>query len=205
MATSARSMPFLMRKLLSEHIAPYEGILRFVVAMLAANWFWKLTVIGDEEGISPVTWFGLDLTWYFDMLCDHVAGAVYALLRCLGEQVTLTNGNIIRFTETRVGTSIIWGCTGVKQSFIWLVILLAARGQWKDKLWYIPVGWLCAYLFNIFRIFMVALLTKNHPEWFEFLHTFLFKYLFYGMFFCLWLIYDLYIVKPKNSPAANNA
>ena len=171
-------------------LRPYEGIIRFVVAMLAANYFWKYTVLGDENGRGAVTWFGLDLTWYFDVLADHIAGVIYTVLQWLGENVTLTNGNRLRFVDTGVGTIIVWGCTGLKQSFIWLVIMLAARGSWARKLAYLPVGWIFAYAFNIFRIFMVAILTKNHPEWFELLHTYLFKYLFYGFFFLLWLIYD---------------
>ena len=175
---------------LRKNIAPYEGIIRFVVAMLAANYFWKFTVLGDELGHGAVTWFGIDLTWQFDRLADHIAGIVYAMLQWIDDAVTLTDGNRLRFTETGVGITIVWGCTGVKQSFIWLVIMLAARGRWADKLWYIPAGWVFAYLFNIFRIFMVAVLTKNHPEWFELLHTYLFKYLFYGCFFLLWLLYD---------------
>lgn len=175
---------------ISNRLQPYEGIIRFVIAMLAANYFWKYTVLGDEDGRGAVTWFGLDLTWYFDVLADHIAGIVYAALDGLGINVTLTNGNHIRFPETGVGTSIVWGCTGLKQSFIWLIIMLAARGSWGRKLAYLPVGWLFAYLFNIFRIFMVAILTKNHPEWFELLHTYIFKYLFYGFFFLLWLYYD---------------
>ena len=171
-------------------LRPYEGIIRFVVAMLAANYFWKYTVLGDENGRGAVTWFGLDLTWYFDVLADHIAGVIYTVLQWLGENVTLTNGNRLRFVDTGVGTIIVWGCTGLKQSFIWLVIMLAARGSWARKLAYLPVGWIFAYAFNIFRIFMVAILTKNHPEWFELLHTYLFKYLFYGFFFLLWLYYD---------------
>ena len=175
---------------LRKQLLPYEGIIRFVVAMLAANWFWKLTVIGDEDGYGAVTWFSLDLTWYFDVLADHIAGIVYAMLQWFDDAVTLTNGNRIRFTDTGVGISIVWGCTGIKQSFIWLIIMLAARGRWPHKLAWLPVGWLFAYAFNIFRIFMVALLTRNHPDWFDILHTYLFKYLFYGFFFLLWLIYD---------------
>jgi len=171
-------------------LQPYEGIIRFVVAMLAANYFWKFTVIGDDHGYGAVTWLGLDLTWYFDRMSDHIAGVVYTMLGWLDDSVTLTDGNRLWFASTGVGVSIVWGCTGIKQSFIWLVIMLAARGRWQTKLWYIPAGWLFAYAFNIFRIFMVALLTRNHPEWFELLHTYLFKYLFYGGFFLLWWVYD---------------
>ena len=89
---------------LSNILAPYEGIIRFVVAMLAANWFWKLTVLGDEDGYGAVIWFGLDLTWYFDVLADHIASAVYALLRLCNQAVTLTNGSHLRFTDTGAGT-----------------------------------------------------------------------------------------------------
>lgn len=174
-----------------------------MVAMLAANYFWKFTVIGDEYGITPVTWFGIDLTWFFDMLCDHVAGIVYCLLQGCGQTVTLIDGCHIRFTETGVGTSVVWGCTGIKQSFIWLIIILAARGRWQDKLWYIPVGWVCAYAFNIVRIFLIALLTKNHPEWFGVLHGYVFKYLFYAMFFGLWLIYDLCVIPSRPTPPSD--
>jgi len=179
-------------------LRPYEGIIRFVVAMLAANYFWKLTVIGDEYGVGSVTWFALDLTWFFNCLSDHIAGIVYTVLQWLDDTVTLTNGNRLRFTETGVGISVVWGCTGIKQSFIWLIIMLAARGTWKQKLAYLPVGWLFAYAFNIFRIFMVALLTRNHPDWFEVLHTYIFKYLFYGFFFLLWLLYDEYIANKQS-------
>lgn len=181
---------------LSNILRPYEGIIRFVVAMLAANYFWKYTVIGEEDGHGAVTWFGLDLTWYFDCLADHIASIVYTLLQWFDDYVSLTNGNRIRFQETGVGISVVWGCTAIKQSFIWLIIMLAARGRWIDKLCYLPVGWMFAYLFNIFRIFMVALLTKHHPEWFELLHTYLFKYLFYGCFFMLWMVYDERIAQP---------
>lgn len=180
------------------HLAPYEGIIRFVVAMLAANYFWKFTVSGDEDGHGAVTWFGLDLTWYFDVFADHIAGIVYAMLRWFDDAVTLTNGNRIHFLETGVGVSIVWSCTPVKQSFIWLIIMLAARGKWLHKLAYIPVGWIFAYAFNIFRIFMVSLLTKDHPEWFELLHTYIFKYLFYGGFFLLWLYYDARLASHKS-------
>ena len=172
-------------------LQPYEGIIRFVVAMLAANYFWKFTVIGDEHGYGAVTWFGLDLTWYFDRMTDHIAGILYTMLGWLDDSIRLTDGNLLRFMSTGVGVSIVWGCTGIKQSFIWLIIILAARGSWRTKLWYIPAGWLLAYAFNIFRIFMVALLTRDHPEWFELLHAYLFKYLFYGCFFLLWMVYDL--------------
>ena len=48
-----------------EGLRPYTDIILFVVALLAANFFWKFTVLGDEGGIQ-VTWLGLDITAPFN-------------------------------------------------------------------------------------------------------------------------------------------
>ena len=168
-------------------LQPYEGIIRFVVAMLAANYFWKFTVLGDEHGYGAVTWFGMDLTWYFNQMADHIAGVVYTMLSWFDSTVTLTDGNHLRFVSTGIGTSIVWGCTGIKQSFIWLCLLLTTPRGWLHKTWFIPFGWLCIYLFNVVRIATIALLIEFHPTWFHFLHEYLFKYLFYIMLFALWV------------------
>ena len=100
---------------------------------------------------------------------------------------------------TGTGTRIVWGCTGLKQSFIWIVIMLIARGQRKHKLWFIPLGLVCAYLFNILRITLIAIAIEQHPDWFHLLHDYIFKYLFYGMLFCLWVWWTNRITSHPNN------
>jgi exosortase/archaeosortase family protein len=109
--------------------------------------------------------------------------------------------HVIRY-DNGVGTSIIWGCTGLKQSFIFMCLILTVlpyktlnhkseiiNSLWLHKLWFIPLGWLCCYAFNIARIAAITLLIEFHPDWFSFLHDYLFKYLFYAMLFGLWVIF----------------
>lgn len=178
---------------IKETLRPYIDIILFVVALLAANYFWKFAVLGDEDGIQ-VTWFGMDITRPFDAMSEHISSVVYWLLSLTNDHVYFFEPNLIHF-ETGTGTRIVWGCTGLKQSFIWIIIMLVARGSWKHKLWFIPLGLVCAYLFNILRITLIAMAIEHHPELFEFLHEYLFKYLFYGMLFCLWLWWTHRIAK----------
>ena len=175
-------------------ISPYVDIIIFVVALLAANYFWKFTVVGDE-GSEQVIWFGLDITAPFTWLEAHIARVVYWIVDVFRDTVAL-RGNTITFTSG-TGTTIVWSCTGLKQSFIWLIIMLAARGQWKRKVWFIPLGWGCIYVFNIFRIAVIAMAMEHHPEWFELLHTYIFKYLFYLMLFLLWVWWTYRIGKTQ--------
>lgn len=182
-----------MQKQKFELLKPYTDIILFVVALLAANYFWKFTVIGDDSG-TEVTWFGIDITAPFDYMVYHISNIVYKLISLTNDQVYFQQPNLIHFA-TGEGTRIVWGCTGLKQSFIWIIIMSAARGSWKHKLWFIPLGLACAYLFNILRITLIAMAIEHHPEYFELLHEYIFKYLFYFMLFCLWLLWTHRITK----------
>ena len=180
--------------LLKQQFEPYKDILIFIVTLLAANYFWKFTVMGDENG-DMVTWFGWDITAPFEWLACHTATVVYHLIALFRDTVSMPEPHTIRF-EAGTGTTIIWGCTPIKQSFIWFwliaTVLPLKITNYKfpiAKLCYIPLGWVCCYAFNILRIFLIALLIEHHPDWFHMLHDYLFKYLFYGMLFGLWVIF----------------
>ena len=183
---------------LQSQLRPYRDVIVFVVTLLVANYFWKWTMNGDEYG-EQVTWFGLDVTAPFEFMACHIASVVYGLLSLFRDTVYMADEHTIRFASG-VGTTIIWGCSGLKQSFIWLCLILTVRPIFKSsnsqilkfsiaKLLYILLGWLCCYVFNILRIFLIALLIEHHPDWFEVLHNYIFKYLFYAMLFGLWVIF----------------
>lgn len=179
------------------YLKPYEDIIIFVITLLVANYFWKWTMSGDESGVT-VSWLGLDITPLFAAAAQHVADVSYHLCRLFTDDVRYIEPYIIRF-DSGSGLRIIWGCTGIKQSFIWLCLMLTAKGIQKRKLWYIPLGWLCIYLFNILRIVFVALVIKDHPDLFELLHTYIFKYLFYFMLFMLWVWWTESVGQPHIS------
>ena len=168
-----------------KHITPYVDILLFVMALLVANFFWKFTVMGDEGG-EQVTWFGMNITRPFDILAAHIANAVYWLVHLTRDTIYQFPDNILWFTSGS-SVKIVWSCTALKQSFIWLIIMLVARGKWLRKLWFIPLGFVAIYLFNILRIALIAMIIEHHPELFELMHSYIFKYLFYLMLFCMWV------------------
>ena len=182
-------------RLLKQRFEPYADVIIFMITLLVANYFWKFTMVGDENGES-VTWFGLDITAPFEFLACHIASLVYWIVSLFRDTAYMTDPHTVHFAGG-TGTTIIWGCTGLKQSFIWLCLMLTVRATdktlvgrtWLHKLWYIPVGWLCCYVFNILRIALIALFIEHHPEWFHMLHDYLFKYLFYAMLFGLWVLF----------------
>ena len=168
-----------------ERIKPHVDILLFIIALLAANYFWKFSIAGDEGG-GPVTWFGLDITAPFDFMAKHIAAVVFWIVHLFRDTIILLDDTTLAFTSNSA-VRIVWSCTAIKQAFIWLIIMLVARGPWIKKLWFIPLGWLFAYLFNILRITLITMTVEHYPELFELLHAYVFKYLFYIMLFGLWI------------------
>ena len=181
---------------LPEKIKPYSGIIYFVIILICSHFFWKFFVLGDEVG-TIVTFFGMDISRPFAWMAQHIACAVAAGLDFFGFDITLdTVNNIVRHENGRA-IRIIHSCTGIKQAYIFCCIIAFYRGPWLKKLWYIPLGLVIIHLFNIFRIAFIAGFFKYNPDSFDFLHEHLFKYLFYGIIFLMWVFWEEKIVTKK--------
>ena len=180
---------------LPEKLEPYRGVLLFAVILMLSNFFWKYNVLGDESNSidSMVTFWGLDISAPFIWMAHHVAHVSEAILHFFGSKVVLDPNNVLRHPNGN-SVVIIWACTGLKQAYIFFCIIAFYRGPWLKKLWYIPLGLVVVYLFNIFRITLIAASVENHPDWFDFLHFYFFKYLFYGIIFGMWVFWEEKIV-----------
>lgn len=175
-----------------------------MVTLLVSNYVWKYSIWGEEEGVGAVTWLGIaDLTHIFDAYAAYIAGRVYDLCHLVRDTIYQVDAITLHWTSGS-GTRIVWSCTPIKQTFIWLCLMLStpwANNGWKiatdHKKWSVVakrIGWILLgmvviHCFNILRISAITLFIEHHPEWFEMLHTYIFKYLFYGMMFLMWVLY----------------
>ena len=183
---------------LPEKLEPFSGVILFAVILMLSNVFWKYNVLGDEsENInSIVTFWGLNITPPFTMLAHHVGHVTESILHLFGSKAVLLPTNSLRHPNGN-SVLIIWACTGLKQAYIFFCIIAFYRGPWLKKLWYIPLGLVVVYLFNILRIAIIAAFIENHPDWFNFLHFYFFKYLFYGIIFLMWVLWEEKIAGKK--------
>jgi len=164
----------------------------FIVILACAHFFWKFTVLGDE-GSTAVLFFGIDISRPFDFMVAQISQGVYGFLQFFGYDVQL-HGNRIVFSNGQM-ISVVWGCAGIKQMYIFLCLIALFKGSWRHKLWYIPAGFVILHFYNILRIALIAILIENNQERFEFLHGFLFKYLFYFLIFMMWVGWNEIFVK----------
>jgi len=178
---------------LKQRFEPYIDIVLFVVALLVADAVWKLCVSGDEMSIGDVSILGLDASAFFTWMSQIVAQQVYAIVSVFRDTAHIVGNHL--FFDSGSGTHIVWSCTPIKQSWIWLCIILAARGRWIHKLWFIPAGWVLIYGINLVRVAAINLIVEFHPDLFELMHTYIFKYAFYGCMFLMWLVWTSWFGK----------
>lgn len=180
-------------------LEPFKGVILFAVVLILSNFFWKYNVTGDEATNidSTVTFWGLDISAPFIFMAHHVTHVSYTVLHFLGKDITQKSVNFLQYPNGN-SVQIMWACTGIKQAYIYFCILAFSRGSWLKKLWYIPLGLFVVYAFNIFRITCIAASVENYPDWFDFLHFYFLKYLFYGIIFGMWVFWEeKVIIKEK--------
>ena len=175
-----------------DKLGVYQGIVLFLVVMFAANFFWKLTVNGDENGLEA-SFLGIDVSSFFGGMCYHLATVVHGFYALIDVPTQLYE--TVVYHPNGEGVRIVWGCNGIKQSFIFLMIMLFARGPFKHKLWFIPIGLVCVYIINVVRLIFLAYIVRDYPDMFEFWHGGVTKYLFYGLIFLMWVFWNDYLVK----------
>ncbi|MDR0371166.1 MAG: exosortase/archaeosortase family protein [Prevotellaceae bacterium] len=183
-------------------LQPYQGVIYFIIMLLLSHFLWKFTVLGDDTD-TAVTFFGIDISAPFIYFSNLTATISVQILHFFGSTVELYNDNILRYTGSHTGVRVIWGCSGLKQAYIFLCIMLFHNGSFTKKLWYIPLSLLLLFGYNVLRITLMTAAIKHHPEWFHFLHEYLFKYLYYGLLFGLYLHWDAKTEQPKTESTNN--
>jgi exosortase/archaeosortase family protein len=88
-------------------------------------------------------------------------------------------------------------CSGLKQFYQWIFLMVLFPGPWKQKLWYIPLGILIIHLVNIFRIVALSVILMNWPDYWTFSHDWILRPFFYVVIFVMWVIWVEKIRKKK--------
>ncbi|WP_165020843.1 archaeosortase/exosortase family protein [Dysgonomonas sp. ZJ279] len=214
-------------------IEPFKDIIWFLFLFILFDLIWKLCVHqGVDERVLLV--LGNDLTSYTDGICLWTAKAVYWTVHTLfGYSDFKIEGSTI-FFDGSLRVDIIWGCTGLKQLFMFLFIMVFYFGPIKKKLWFIPLSLFILLIINILRLAIICIIIKDpyplwfipvnewyngrtwentrasywefYVDWFNVFHRDVFTWLYYdGVMFVLWLIWEEKINKPFQRLKAKSA
>jgi exosortase/archaeosortase family protein len=177
-------------KKITAALEPYKGIIYFLFLLFFFHFSWKIAIDGDRDS-EFIYLFGKDITpGWFHSACLLLTRAAARFVHLFpGTDDFVTDGCYL-FFPGGIKINIIWGCTGIKQMFIFSGIMVCYFGSWLKKLWYIPAGCILLTIYNVIRIGSICLLTHDHPEKFDSLHNGIFRYIYYTIIFLFWLYWE---------------
>ena len=104
-------------------------------------------------------------------------------LRIMGYTVTDFHRMII--VEGTPGVYIGDLCLGVAPLFIFAGFILFYGDNWRNKLWFIPMGWVLILITNVIRTIALVLVLLYERQWFKLAHEYVYVLLTYGVIFLL--------------------
>lgn len=120
-------------------------------------------------------------------LSHNVAWMTDAFLSFVGIGV-VSQGRYV-LMEGIPGIVVADGCNGLTTVGLFIGFVVAYPGQWKRRLWFIPLGILAIYATNVFRVVAMLLAQMYWPAAFEPLHGFGLTAIFYVVVFALWVVW----------------
>ncbi len=107
-----------------------------------------------------------------------------------GFEVT-TYGKTIRIVDDfkAAGIYLDRGCMGRNVLLGYAALIAIFPGNFKHKLWYIPMGIIILIAFNVLRISGLAVTAYCCPEYSDINHHFIFKLVAWIIIFLLWIIW----------------
>lgn len=172
-------------------------IFAFVLAVFYFAWKDRVTVERGLNGLPLFLWWErVDVTSVFMPLIVWETDITRVILESvLGLDVSQA-GNVLCNTENGVCMSVVWDCTGLKQVLEFAFTILLFPACHKHKLWYIPLGVILMVLMNFLRLTVVFVAGYEGIDSMVFTHS-LFKFVFNGFIFLMWLIWTEFIYRPK--------
>ena len=200
-----------------DKLTPVKSVIYFLILLFFFHFSWKIFIDGDQAG-NQIFFLGKEiyLPWLqasFPLKLTQAAAWFIRLFPDMGD--IMINGIRLHYPEGKSATAIVWGCTGVKQTLIFIGIMAFYKCfsltkkednsgyafqflPYWNKLWYIPLGCIILAVYNVIRIGSISMLIRYNPEKFDFYHDGIFRYIYYTIIFVLWVVWEEVYVQKRS-------
>lgn len=157
-------------------VRPVEFLLK--MAIVYACWRTFKYFGEKDDNFLWGGWF-----WLKNFLGDSVTASAAFLLRSAGYELTYYKRLIT--VDGSIGIYFADLCLGIAPMVIFSGFILSYGNNWKNKLWFIPLGVFLIHCINIFRMIALILVQVHYPEYFRVAHEYVYVVVTYGMIFLL--------------------
>ena len=137
-----------------------------------------------------------------DLIIDNLVYLSFETLTFFNFNVNLDHHKIW-IDQSSISVSVGSGCNSLELFVLFSGFILAFNGSWKNKVWFIPIGILVIYFFNVLRIIALTLNGFFSPSLLEFNHKYTFTIILYCLTFFGWLLWVKYFSATNKQGVGN--
>jgi exosortase/archaeosortase family protein len=170
------------------HLYAFKDVAVFMIILLFFHFLFKIfstNISASRFYIDSSDWLAERVfstsRWILDML--NVKATAFDQLNIAGS----IRNRVFYYSENNGYVSVNHSCSGLKQFYQWIVLMLLYPGPWKHKTWFIPMGLGIIHLVNLFRIVGMTFVTIHLPQHWDFIHDYVMRPFFYVVMFALWV------------------
>jgi len=144
------------------------------------------------------TSLGIFIAWYllYDLwilpdgrvdyaLSLHIISMSKGILELMGFEM-MTYARVITISGAN-GIEMVDGCNGIEALGLFVGFVVAYKGTWNNRAWFIPLGLFLIYLVNIVRVVVLVITQQHAPKIFSFTHDYSTTAIFYIVIFAMWV------------------
>ncbi len=161
-----------------------SGFVAFAI-IIASQLLWK--VWAQRLAFYP---FGGAMHWLFRETITMICVQVEVILQVFKPVNFLLIGNRFYFPG---GESVLIasGCTGIKQIFHFVCLILSSlSGSVRKKIIWIIGGITILMNFNILRISVLCVIRQFIPIYWDYFHSTIFRFAYYVIILLLWILWE---------------
>ncbi|PHS06276.1 MAG: exosortase family protein XrtF [Kordia sp.] len=128
-----------------------------------------------------------------DFFTKSVSEQVISLLNLIDYETNsitdTSKGTINLFMKERNIAFIAEGCNAISIMILFVSFVFSFTKRIKPTLLFVAIGLIIIHLANIFRIVILIICLHHYPEYSEYLHSYIFPAMIYGVVFLLWMFW----------------
>jgi exosortase family protein XrtF len=164
-------------------ISENKELIKFLSSAFVLLLLWVLMTSFMPNLVADMHYFIIkpqaDISAFFLELFGYMVDQDYMVNGCEARIVFAGAGSIC------IGS----GCSGLELFLLFFGFILLMKGRLKDKLWFVPLGFLGILVLNIIRIILLSIIYYHTPQYLDFNHKYTFVIIVYGAIFGLWVLW----------------
>jgi exosortase/archaeosortase family protein len=149
----------------------------FILLYLAGRYFEKTL-----EGTEFLNLLHKPFLWFIDTVTVCFCGLFY-------EVIGSTNDHVLSI-DNKAYIHLAPGCSGLSPLLRMTIILIFYPINWKIKSWLLPVSWIIILVAATIHFIILVPISYYYPENYNFYHNWPTRIIFYGLYFCIWIIWE---------------